>query len=98
MKIARVTNLAATIKKLQENGVWVYGAEADGVPYTDVDFSGKTALVIGSEGKGLSRLVRDTCDYVVSIPMFGKINSLNASVSGGVLMFAMTSMNGGVQN
>ncbi|MCL1880794.1 MAG: 23S rRNA (guanosine(2251)-2'-O)-methyltransferase RlmB [Oscillospiraceae bacterium] len=88
MKIARVTNLVDTIKLLKENGFWVYGAEADGEPYTKVDFSGSSiALIIGSEGRGLSRLVRESCDVVVSVPMHGKINSLNASVCGGVLMF-----------
>jgi 23S rRNA (guanosine2251-2'-O)-methyltransferase len=88
MKISRVTNLVDTIKVLKNNNIWVYGAEADGVPYSDVDFSGAgAALVIGSEGQGLGRLVRENCDVIVSVPMFGKINSLNASVCGGILMF-----------
>jgi len=91
MKIARVTNLTDAIKTLKDNGVWVYGAESDGVAYTEVDFSGSrgVALVIGSEGQGLSRLVRENCDVIVSVPMFGEINSLNASVCGGVLMFSI---------
>ncbi|MCL1904239.1 MAG: 23S rRNA (guanosine(2251)-2'-O)-methyltransferase RlmB [Oscillospiraceae bacterium] len=89
VKIARVTNLAETLKSLKNGGLWVYGAEADGTAYSDIEFdnTGGIALVIGSEGRGLSRLVRDNCDFVVSIPMLGKINSLNASVSGGILMF-----------
>ncbi|MCL2754242.1 MAG: 23S rRNA (guanosine(2251)-2'-O)-methyltransferase RlmB [Oscillospiraceae bacterium] len=91
MKIARVTNLTDAIRELKEAGVWVYGAEADGQDYSRVDFStgGGAALVIGSEGRGLSRLVRDNCDFVVGVPMHGKINSLNASACGAVLMFAV---------
>ncbi|MCL2632922.1 MAG: 23S rRNA (guanosine(2251)-2'-O)-methyltransferase RlmB [Oscillospiraceae bacterium] len=88
LKIARVTNLTDTIKTLKKHNIWVYGAEADGEPYTGVDFSGGgVCLVIGSEGQGLSRLVRENCDHIVSIPMYGSMNSLNASVSGGILMY-----------
>jgi 23S rRNA (guanosine2251-2'-O)-methyltransferase len=89
MKIARVTNLVDTIRTLKSHNMWVYGADTVGTPYKSVDFSGGggNALVIGSEGRGLGRLVRENCDLIVSIPMYGKINSLNASVSGGVLMF-----------
>jgi len=90
MRIARVTNLVDTIKSLKTHNIWVYGAESDGVPYTGVDFKGGgVALVIGSEGGGLGRLVRESCDVVVSVPMYGEINSLNASVCGGILMFAV---------
>ncbi|MCL2072140.1 MAG: 23S rRNA (guanosine(2251)-2'-O)-methyltransferase RlmB [Oscillospiraceae bacterium] len=98
MKIARVNNLTETIKELKSNGVWIYGAEADGTAYTEVNISkkdGKVALVIGSEGRGLSRLVRENCDFVISIPMYGKINSLNASVSGAILMFYFAEKGGG---
>ena len=87
VKVARVSNLVDTIKQLKKQGVWVYGMEADGEPYDKVDFSGSVALVVGSEGFGLSRLVRETCDNVVSLPMLGKVNSLNASVSAGILMY-----------
>ena len=87
VKVARVSNLVDTIKQLKKQGVWVYGMEADGEPYDKTDFSGGTALVVGSEGFGLSRLVRENCDKVVSLPMFGKVNSLNASVSAGILMY-----------
>lgn len=92
IKTARVTNLVDTIKTLKSRNVWVYGAEADGVPYHSLKFSkGESmALVIGSEGCGLGRLVRENCDFIVSIPMHGKINSLNASVSGGILLFEMS--------
>jgi 23S rRNA (guanosine2251-2'-O)-methyltransferase len=89
VKIARVTNLTETIKDLKKRNIWVYGAETDGAPYFGADFSGGggIALVIGSEGRGLGRLVRESCDVIVSLPMFGKINSLNASVCAGILMF-----------
>jgi 23S rRNA (guanosine2251-2'-O)-methyltransferase len=90
MKIARVTNLVDTIKTLKSHNIWVYGADMDGIPYSQADFSGGgTALVIGSEGRGLGRLVRESCDMIVSVPMRGKINSLNVSVCGGILMFAV---------
>ena len=87
LKVARVPNLVDTIKRLKENGVWVYGMEADGTPFDKADLSGAVALVIGSEGFGLGRLVRENCDMTLSLPMFGKVNSLNASVSAGILMY-----------
>lgn len=87
IKVARVANITDTIKTLKKRNIWVYGMEADGTPYDKVDFSGGAAIVVGSEGFGLSRLVRECCDMVVSLPMNGKINSLNASVSAGILMY-----------
>jgi len=87
LPVARVTNLTATIRDLQKEGVWVYAADMDGTPYDQTDFSGPVALVIGAEGAGVSRLVGETCDGIVSIPMTGKINSLNASVAAGILIF-----------
>ena len=87
LKIARVSNLVDTIKTLKKHGVWVYGAEADGTPIDKADLSGALALVIGSEGFGLGKLVRENCDVVLSLPMFGKVNSLNASVCAGILMY-----------
>lgn len=87
LRVARVPNLVDTIKRLKENGVWVYGMEADGTPFDKADLSGAVALVIGSEGFGLGRLVRENCDMTLSLPMFGKVNSLNASVSAGILMY-----------
>ena len=87
IKVARVSNLVDTIKTLKKHGVWVYGMEADGVPYDKTDLSGAVALVVGSEGFGLGRLVRENCDEVLSLPMSGRINSLNASVSAGILMY-----------
>lgn len=87
LKVARVSNLVETIKELKKEGVWVYGAEADGEPFYKANLSGAVALVIGSEGFGLGRLVRDSCDMILSIDMYGKVNSLNASVSAGILMY-----------
>ena len=87
IKVARVANLVDTINFLKKQGVWVYGAEADGEPFHKADLSGAAALVIGSEGFGLGRLVRESCDMILSIDMYGKVNSLNASVSGGILMY-----------
>ncbi len=87
IKVARVSNLVDTIKTLKKHNIWVYGMEADGQPYDKTDFSGGTAIVVGSEGFGLGRLVRENCDAVLSLPMNGKVNSLNASVSAGILMY-----------
>lgn len=87
LKVARVANLVDTIKRLKEKGVWVYGMEADGTPYDKTDLSGAAALVVGSEGFGLGRLVRENCDMILSLPMHGKVNSLNASVSAGIMMY-----------
>ena len=85
--VARVTNISQCIRELQERGVWVWAADMDGTPYYDADLSGSIALVIGNEGKGVGRLVGKTADGSVSIPMTGRINSLNASVAAGILMF-----------
>lgn len=87
LKVARVPNLVDTIKQLKKEDIWVFGAEADGTPYDKADLTGGVALVIGSEGFGLGRLVRENCDMILSLPMYGKINSLNASVSAGILMY-----------
>ncbi|HKY05016.1 MAG TPA: 23S rRNA (guanosine(2251)-2'-O)-methyltransferase RlmB [Blastocatellia bacterium] len=88
LPVARVTNLASFIEDLKRRNVWVVGVEGDGpVSYTDYDYRGALALVFGGEGHGLHRLVRDRCDVVVSIPMQGRVNSLNVSVSVGVVLF-----------
>ena len=87
IKVARVSNLVDTMKQLKEHNVWIYGMEADGTPYDEADLGGGTAIVVGSEGFGLGRLVRENCDMVLSLPMNGKVNSLNASVSAGILMY-----------
>ena len=72
---------------MKERGVWVYAADMDGKPYYETDMSGAIAIIVGSEGKGVGRLVKENADVVVSIPMKGKINSLNASVAASILMF-----------
>lgn len=88
MPVHKTVNLAGLIDELKERGVWVFGAEADGtVGLYEADFAGPTAIVIGSEGEGISRLVRRKCDFIVSIPMRGKVNSLNASNAAAVLLF-----------
>lgn len=85
--VARVTNIPAVIDELKARGVWVYGADMEGQPGEKTNLSGPIALVIGNEGKGLGRLVREKCDGILSLPMKGKINSLNASVAAGVLLY-----------
>lgn len=88
VKVSEVTNLNNTIKKLKEAGYWIVGAEANNsIDYREVDYSGKIALVVGSEGKGISRLVIENCDYKVKMPMVGKVNSLNVSVACAVLLY-----------
>jgi 23S rRNA (guanosine2251-2'-O)-methyltransferase len=87
LKICRESNLSCVLEKLKKQGIWIYGAEADGVNFREQDYTGGTCLVIGSEGSGLRRLVRDNCDVIVAVDMYGKINSLNASVCGGILMY-----------
>lgn len=87
MPVARVTNITAAINEMKEKGVWVYAADMDGKPYYETDMSGAIAIIVGSEGKGVGRLVKENADVVVSIPMKGKINSLNASVAASILMF-----------
>jgi len=84
---AVVTNLTRALGQLKEKGFWIYGADMDGTPASEAKLTGKVALVLGSEGKGLSRLVRDTCDVVLSIPTRGRLDSLNVSVSAGILMY-----------
>lgn len=85
--VARVTNIANTIDALKERGAWVFGADMDGDDYTKTDFDTPCALVIGNEGKGIGALTAKKCDAILSLPMLGKINSLNASVAAGILMY-----------
>ena len=87
MRIARVVNLANTIDTLKERGIWIAGADMNGKAMYDVDMKGAFALVIGSEGSGLSKLVKEKCDFLVSIPLKGNIDSLNAAVAGAIIMF-----------
>ena len=85
--VARVSNLASCIDTLKENGVWIYGTDASGTDYCDTDLTGSVALVIGSEGFGISKLIQQKCDFMIKLPMAGKINSLNASVAAGIFMY-----------
>ena len=87
--VARVSNLCTAMEGLKAQGLWIYGADMAGEPYDAKPLTGPIALVIGSEGKGLGRLVRERCDGLLSLPMRGKINSLNASVAAGILMYEM---------
>lgn len=86
MNVARVTNIARTVDYLKEKGVWIFSAEAGGQPFNEVDFDTSCAVVFGSEGFGVSRLVKDKSDYIVSIPMYGKVNSLNVSTAASVIL------------
>ena len=90
MHVARVTNIPQIIDELKKRGVWVYCADMDGEPFYKSNLKGAIALVIGSEGNGVGRLVKEKCDVTLSMPMKGKINSLNASVAAGILMYEVS--------
>lgn len=85
--IAMVTNLKTTLDELKKNGFWIVGTDMEGEDYRDIDYSGKIALIIGNEGSGMSRLVKESCDFIAKIPMYGKVNSLNASVAAGIMIY-----------
>ena len=87
MKIARVVNLNNTIKKLKDNGYWIYGTDMEGTDYRTLDYKGKICIICGNEGKGISKLVKDNCDFIATIPMRGEVNSLNASVATAIIIF-----------
>jgi len=87
IKVARVSNLSRTIEQLQKQGIWFYAVTMNGQDYRETSFHGGVALVIGAEEDGISRLVAEKCDYAVSLPMTGKIESLNASVAAGIMMY-----------
>lgn len=87
MKIARVTNIKNCIDTLKEQGFWIYGGDSGGESMYKADLKGKLALVIGSEGEGMKKLTKESCDKILSIPMYGKVNSLNASVACGILVY-----------
>ena len=86
-KIAMVSNLVNAIKELKQQGYWVIGTDMKGTDFKDIDYSGKVVIIIGSEGTGLSRLIRENCDFIASIPMNGKVNSLNASVAAALVIY-----------
>ena len=93
MKVAEVTNLVNTLKELKKHGYWVVGSDGSGEQlYDQISYDMNTVLIIGSEGKGMSRLVKEECDYIVKLPMAGKVTSLNASVAAGILIYNIVRM------
>lgn len=92
--VAKLTNLKQTMEQLKKEGMWFVCADMDGTPYYQMDLKGPMGLVIGNEGEGVSRLIKETCDFVASIPMKGDIDSLNASVAAGVLAFEIARQRG----
>ncbi len=97
MPVARVTNIPTVLDELKERGCWIYGADMQGTAYAENDLRGAAALVIGSEGNGIGKLVREKCDVILSLPMRGRINSLNASVAAGILMYEFTRQRLGIK-
>ena len=95
--VARVTNITAAIDELKKRGVWIYAADMEGQSWCTVDYSGPAAIVIGSEGTGVGRLVKEKCDFVISLPMKGKINSLNASVACGIICYEIARQRSGIK-
>lgn len=87
VKIAQVTNLRNTLDYLKKKGFWIVGTDMVGTSYDEIDYTGKTCIVIGSESNGMSRIVKDACDFIASIPIYGKTNSLNASVAAGIIIY-----------
>ena len=90
LPVARVSNLAAAMDELKDRGVWIYGTDMEGDTWCQVDLKGALALVVGSEGKGMGRLVREHCDFILSLPLSGNIGSLNASVAAGIVMYEVS--------
>ena len=87
MKIAKVKNLVNTINYLKKNGFWIVGTDMEGIDYDKIDYKGNTCIICGNEGNGMSRLVTDNCDFIATIKMLGEVNSLNASVATGIVLF-----------
>lgn len=87
IKIAKVTNLINTINLLKEKGYWIFGTDMEGTNYTKLDYKGKTCIICGNEGVGMSKLVKENCDFIATIPMKGEVNSLNASVATAIVLF-----------
>ena len=87
VKIARVSNLVNTINELKKKGYWIIGTDMNGTSYKEIDYKGKIVIIVGNEGKGMSRLVKENCDFIASIPMNGKVNSLNASVAAALIIY-----------
>ena len=95
--VARVANITETLKDLKKQGVWVYGLDMDGENWCQTDLTGAVALVVGSEGRGISRLVKEQCDFILSMPMAGQINSLNASVACGIVLYEAARQRQGIK-
>ncbi len=87
VNLYQVTNLVQAITYLKKQGFWIIGTDMEGTDYKKLDYKGKIAIIIGNEGNGMSRLVKESCDFIASIPMYGKVNSLNASVAAGIILF-----------
>lgn len=94
--VARVSNLVSAIQEMKKRGVWVYGLDMDGETWCSTDLRGPIAVVVGSEGQGMGRLVEEQCDRILSLPMLGKINSLNASVACGILLYEVCRQRQGI--
>ena len=97
LPVVRVANLAATVDQLKKDGVWVYGTDMEGQCWCEIDYTGPVALIVGSEGKGMSRLLTEKCDFIASLPMYGQINSLNASVAAGIVMYEIARQRAGIK-
>lgn len=95
IKVAQVTNVTDTIKDLKDKGMWIYGADMNGQNYFETDLTGSIGLVIGNEGKGISRLVKENCDFLLKIPMKGQVDSLNASNAASILIYEVVRQNHG---
>ena len=87
MKIAKVTNVVNTINYLKKKGFWIVGTDMEGTSYDEIDYKGSTCIICGNEGKGMSRLTKEACDFIATIPMVGDVNSLNASVATAIVLF-----------
>ncbi len=87
VNLYQVTNLVQTINHLKKQGFWIIGTDMNGTDYKKIDYQGKIAIIIGNEGNGMSRLIKESCDFIASIPMYGTVNSLNASVAAGIVLF-----------
>lgn len=94
VKIVQVTNLNNTIKILKDKGYWIFGTDMEGTDYTKLDYKGKTCIICGNEGFGMSKLVKENCDFIATIPMKGEVNSLNASVATGIILFEAVKQRG----
>lgn len=92
--IAQVTNISQTMKQLKKDGFWIVGTDMNGTNYSEIDYKGKTCIVIGNEGNGMARIVTENCDFIATIPMKGKINSLNASVAAGIIIYEAVKQRG----